>query len=275
MKHQVLSDVLSGAAIGAANTVPGVSGGTIAVITGVYDRLITALRGVISRQWRRHAAALAPIAVGLIVGVVAFAQLIEWALSNAPEPTALFFVGLIVGSLPVLTRQVSGARPRAIDLLLFAAMLGVLVYMGLASPSTFAPPIVSVTWQNWWLLCATGAVAAATMIIPGISGSFVLVLLGMYSTLIFAVSDVNLPVLALAGAGAAFGLVLVVRVIEYLLRNFHRATYWAILGLVAGSVVGLWPRTMSQPLWANAAAGLAGLALALLTGRRKRQGTAA
>ena len=269
MKRRILPDALRGAAIGAANTVPGVSGGTIAVITGVYARLITALGGVVSRRWRQHAATLAPIAAGLVVGVAAFAHLVEWALSNAPEPTALFFVGLILGSLPVVTHHIVGARPRAIDLLLFATTLGLLVYMGLASPNAFAPPILAVTRQNWWLLSAVGAVAAATMIVPGISGSFVLVLLGRYSTLIFAISDFNVPVLALIAAGAFVGLIGVVRAVEVLLRRFHRATYWAILGLVVGSVVGIWPRSLSAAPWAAIGAGLAGLALALLVGGRR------
>ncbi len=272
-KHlrSILSLFLKGVGIGAANTVPGVSGGTIAAITGIYDRLIHAI-STFFKAWKKNALILVPVGLGALLGIALFASLVEYLLLAVPQATAFFFIGLIVGSLPFLLGQVAGRRFRAPQIIAAVIAAGVVILMGVAGRPPMTEPIITLSVTNsLWLLLA-GAIAAATMIIPGVSGSFVLLLIGMYQTFITAVSSGNLPLLAVLGAGALIGIVAVSRVLDLLFARFYAVTYWAIIGLVAGSVAGIWPDvTSKEPLWLSLVAVAAGFGLAFGLGSRKRE----
>ncbi len=259
----------SGIAIGAANTVPGVSGGTIAVVTGIYDRLVEAIGDFFSRRWLRHLAFLAPVLAGIVLGIGVFAWFIELGLTHAPEQTAFAFFGLIAGSIPYIYHQVADHRPRLSHIVVALIAAAFLVIQGLARPEPLGTAIDTVTAQTIAPLVGAGAIAAATMIIPGVSGSFVLVVIGMYATFLQAVRTGNGPVLGLLTVGAIVGIVLVSKMMSFLLGRYHAITYWAILGLVAGSLVGVWPG-ISSPLTAltDLLAAALGAAAALLVGRR-------
>jgi putative membrane protein len=265
----ILSLLLKGIGIGAANTVPGVSGGTIAAITGIYDSLIHAI-STFFKAWKKNTLVLAPVGAGALLGIALFASLVEYLLATAPQATAFFFIGLIVGSLPFLFGQVSGHRAGAPQLVAAALAAGVVVVMGVAGRPPMSEPITTLSVTNGlWLLLA-GAIAAATMIIPGVSGSFVLLLIGMYQTFIAAVSSGNLPLLSVLGVGALLGIVAVSRLLDILFAKFYAATYWAIIGLVAGSVVGIWPGVAGEePMWLSLLAVVAGFGLAFGLGSRK------
>ena len=267
----ILSLFLKGIGIGAANTVPGVSGGTIAAITGIYDQLIHAI-STFFKAWKKNTLILVPVGVGALLGIALFASLVEYLLATAPQATAFFFIGLIVGSLPFLFGQVSGHRVGGPQLAAAALAAGVVVLMGVAGRPPMTEPITTLSVTNGlWLLLA-GAIAAATMIIPGVSGSFVLLLIGMYQTFIAAVSSGNLPLLAVLGAGALIGIIAVSRVLDLLFAKFYAATYWAIIGLVGGSVVGIWPGVGGEePMWFSLLAVVAGFGLAFGLGSRKRE----
>ena len=267
----ILTLFLKGIGIGAANTVPGVSGGTIAAITGIYDQLIHAI-STFFKAWKKNTLVLVPVGVGALLGIALFASLVEYLLTTAPQATAFFFIGLIVGSLPCLFGQVSGHRVGGPQLAAAALAAGVVVLMGVAGRPPMTEPITTLSVTNGlWLLLA-GAIAAATMIIPGVSGSFVLLLIGMYQTFITAVSSGNLPLLAVLGAGALIGIIAVSRVLDLLFAKFYAATYWAIIGLVGGSVVGIWPGVGGEePMWFSLLAVVAGFGLAFGLGSRKRE----
>jgi putative membrane protein len=259
-----------GVAIGAANTVPGVSGGTIAVVTGFYDAIVGAIGDLFSVRWRTNLLFLLPVLLGIAVGIGVFAWFIDLGLTHAPEQTAFVFFGLIAGSIPYISRQVRGARPRPYELAVAAVAASLLVVQAVAGRAPLGDAISSVSATTILPLLGAGAIAAATMIIPGVSGSFVLVIIGMYTTFLQAVRTANVPVLVVLLAGAAVGIVLVSKVMSFLLTRYHRATYWAILGLVAGSLVSVWPGVTSLgAAVADIAAATVGAALALLLGGRR------
>lgn len=268
-----LVNAVKGVAIGAANTVPGVSGGTIAVVTGIYDRLVAAIGNIISRQWREHLLFLVPVLAGIFLGIALFAQVIDFGLTNYEEQTYFVFVGLIAGSLPFLVNQVRGERPKVYHVIAGIAAFGALAAQAFLSRPGLTPPITEVTLLNAIPLVLTGMVATGTMIIPGVSGSFVLLLIGMYSTFLQSVRAGNFAVLGVLAVGAVIGLVAISKVMDLLLTRARTLTYWIILGLVTGSILVIFPGVSS---WLAALADLVafviGAALALLLGRKPRAG---
>lgn len=260
---------VKGLAIGMANIVPGVSGGTIAVVTGVYDELVDSFGNFFSSPggWRRNLAFLAPVVVGILAGNVGLARLIGFLLETAPVATNWGFIGLVLGSTPFLARK-SGIRSFSVSyLLLFAVGLGVVLWMGLTPRPDASPPITEITVGSGTILFAAAFIASIAMIIPGVSGSFLLLLIGMYSTLQNGFSTLNVPVIVVFVAGTLVGVVLVSKVIAALLRRFHAGTYAAVIGLVVGSVVAIFPGFSSGVMVAaDLGAFLAGAALSLLLG---------
>lgn len=232
-----------GALIGAANTIPGVSGGTLAVVTGIYDRLVDAIAHFFGGTggWRANLRFLIPIALGVAVGILGFARVVDFFLQRYPDQTAFFFIGLILGSLPFIVKTGFGGRLRWSYLPPGLITFAVLLSMALAGRPPQSEPITTVTALTALVLFGGGLVSSATMVIPGISGSFILLVIGLYSTLIAAARDINLAVLGVFAVGAGVGIILISKFISFLLARFHGVTYAAIVGLVLGSVVTLWP----------------------------------
>ncbi|MFP3959462.1 MAG: DUF368 domain-containing protein [Spirochaetaceae bacterium] len=238
-----LINAVKGAIIGAANTIPGVSGGTLAVVTGIYDRLVRAV-GYFFRGpggWRGNLRFLLPVGAGVIVGVLAFARVMDFFLGRYPDGTAFFFMGLILGSLPFIVKTGFTGRVRPVHVVPFLVTFGVLVAAAMAGRPPQPAPITVVTPTAAVVLFAAGVLSAATMVVPGVSGSFVLLVIGLYPTVIAAARNLDVAVLSVFGAGVAVGIVGIARLIAFLLSRFRSTTYAAIVGLVAGSVVTLWP----------------------------------
>ncbi len=234
---------LKGVGIGMANIIPGVSGGTIAVITGVYDELVDAFGNFFRGEggWRRNLFFLTPVIVGILIGNIALARLIGYLFEVAPGPTNFGFIGLILGSTPYLAKRAGLRELKVWHPLLFAAGLGVVLWMGLAPRPEASPPIVDVDLATAALIFAAAFVGSIAMIIPGVSGSFLLLLIGMYTTLQNGFSTLNVPVVALFVVGTLTGVVIVSKGIAGLLRRFHGSTYAVVIGLVIGSVVAIFP----------------------------------
>lgn len=263
-----LGDAAKGAAIGAANTVPGVSGGTIAVVTGIYDRLVHAIGDFLSPRWKSHALFLTPIVIGVFLGIAGFAWVIDVGLNRFPEQTFFFFVGLIAGSVPFVYGQVRDDKPRITDIILALVAFGFLVFQGIYGEPPLSDAITVVQSSTIVPLLVAGVLATGTMIIPGVSGSFVLLVIGMYSTFLQAVRTANIPVLGVLIIGAIVGLIAVSKVMSILLDRFRRGTYWFILGLVVGSIVGIWPGITSVVSGlVDLVAAAVGAGLALLLGK--------
>jgi len=267
----VLANIVRGIAMGIANIIPGVSGGTIAVVLGIYDRLIEAVSGVFSRGtgFRRHFLFLLQIAIGTGIGIVLFARIIEYLLTNHAVPTSFFFIGLILGSVPAVVGMTRGKPLSGWHVIPFVAALSLIVALSLGPEPASGPGILAtLSAKTALLLFLSGVAGAAAMVVPGISGSFILLVIGTYQSILHAVNQRNLAVIAIVGAGAVVGIIVVTRIIKFFLSRYPAHTYLAILGLVIGSVVKLWPGipggvTLLMSVVAFAAGGV----LALFLGR--------
>lgn len=230
-----------GLIMGATDLIPGISGGTIAVLLGIYDRLIRAINGIFTKDWKRHFFFLAPLGIGMVTAIFLLANVIEWLLANYPGPTKFFFLGLIIGVLPFLFRKAEAKRNFQAKHY-FLLIIGVII---VASLNIFNPQegevITNVTTSTYIFLFVSGFIASSAMIAPGISGSFMLLLLGAYSTIISAISNLKLDIIIVTGIGIAIGFLMMSRIVEYFLNRYYTATYAAIIGLVIGSVFVIFP----------------------------------
>jgi putative membrane protein len=236
---------LRGALMGAADIVPGVSGGTMAFITGIYDRLLAALRCLdlaalrmlLRGQWRsawQHVDGnfLAALLAGILTSVVTLARGISWLLAHYPVPLWAFFFGLILASALVVLRQVAYWRP--------GQWLALGSGAGLAAVVALSPTLAPVE-PGLLSVFLAGFIAICAMILPGISGSFILVLLGMYAPILGALRDLQPEVLLVFALGAGSGLLCFSRLLHWLLRHYHALTMALLTGFLAGSLLVVWP----------------------------------
>lgn len=236
--------LLRGVLMGAADIVPGVSGGTMAFITGIYHRLITAIsafdvkliRSVFAGRWREafestDAAFLATLLLGIAISVFSLASVISSLLETQPLLLWSFFFGLILASALVLIRHVSQWSLMAFGGLLFGAAFAA----GVGLSPSFALPVAP------WSFFVAGFFAICAMILPGISGSFILVLLGMYPVVLAAIETLELVSMSLFAAGAGCGLLAFSRLLSYLLREHHSPTLATLTGFLCGSLLVVWP----------------------------------
>ncbi|MBR2027562.1 MAG: DUF368 domain-containing protein [Oscillospiraceae bacterium] len=248
---------LKGIIIGVANVIPGVSGGTIAVVLHIFDRMIDAINHF-TKDIKKHIMFLLPLLAGAGVGVLAFSVLIDFCLENYSLPTCSFFAGLVAGSLPLIYGMAKSKRPvnkgdknYIIYTLLAFALVIFLATFKTAEGGTATVGAVSVGLMLKALL--GGAVASAAMIVPGISGSFMLVLMGLYNVVIGYVAMVKdflltfdmtilvsiIKFCAPLGIGMILGAILISKAIEFLMAKYHTETYYIILGLIMGSLIGI------------------------------------
>lgn len=236
------SNVLRGVLIGICDLIPGVSGGTVAIVLGIYDEFLAAIGGFFSRDWRRHLAFLLPLGLGIVGALLVFSRAIDYVLEFHYIPTQMFFMGLILGVLPMLFRR-SDARhtftPAHIGLLVAAA--AAVAALAFINPDRVVEPIVTLTTTRAVGLFLAGAAAAIALLMPGISGSFVLLVLGVYPTAIHALATLHIPLIVTIGAGVGVGLVVGSKLIRRMLTRWPTPTYAAIIGLIIGSVVVIFP----------------------------------
>lgn len=234
----------SGVLIGIANIIPGVSGGTMAVVLGVYDDLISAFNaGLNPRNWTRLPYGfLLAVFGGALVGIAGFASVVSYLLDTFPQPTQLFFVGLILGSLPVIFRAMGDTSLSVKDAIVFVVCFS-FILMTLFAPQYEA----SFSSESGYSLVSllflffSGVIAAGAMIVPGISGSLLLLLMGSYYPILEAVETRDITVLVVVMLGACIGIGAFSKLISVCLSRFHKTTYFAILGLIIGSIPKLLP----------------------------------
>ncbi|MEK5069368.1 DUF368 domain-containing protein [Sporosarcina sp. FSL K6-1508] len=227
--------------MGISDLIPGVSGGTIAFILGIYDELLTSISGFFSRNWKKHIGFLLPLGLGIGATLLLFSRVIEYLLENYPAPTQFFFMGLVIGVLPFITKQ-AGVKKNFNWKHFFLILL---VGAALASLAFIKPhdttAITTLTATNAIGLFFAGWAGSMAMLLPGISGSFILLILGVYSTAIGALSNLNLPIIAVIGAGVIVGFIVSSKAISYLLKHFTYITFAVIIGLIIGSVFVIYP----------------------------------
>lgn len=262
-------NIYRGLVIGASDVIPGVSGGTIAVLLGIYDRLIGSINGLMTREWKKQLGFLVPLGIGMVTAIFLLANVIEWLFEHYPGPTKFFFLGLILGVLPYLYHKAEAKTN-------FKSNHYVILLIGtvaVASMAFFNPTegevIQNVTSSTYVLLFFSGFIGSSAMILPGISGSFMLLLIGVYSTIISAISNFKLDIILVTGLGIAIGFLVMSKVVNYFLKNFYSATFAVIIGMVLGSVVVIfpgWPASTSAVLL-SVATFAAGLFTAYILGR--------
>ena len=248
MKNPFFKDIivaLKGFGMGAANVIPGVSGGTIALLTGIFGRIIGCLdalmqvstwkmlfRGDFKGFWTRiDGRFLAALAAGVLLSVFSLARLMEYVLRHHPVQTWGFFFGMIAASAVVMLLDVKGWRPSDVAWTVFGLVLGVVI-------CTLSP---TRTPDDLWFVFICGALAISTMILPGVSGSFVLLILGKYDFIMNAVGNFNWSVLAVFAAGCAAGILAFSKFLHWVLARWERQTLLVLVGFVIGSLVKVWP----------------------------------
>lgn len=244
-----LKYILSGAIIGVANIVPGVSGGTMAVILNLYDRLIGAFSDL-RKHWKDSLKLLVPVVVGAGAGIVGFSWLIKFLLEKFPLATTYFFIGLILGSIPMIFRRAVNPRFKPLNLIPFVIATGgmvALAFFGQEDPS--AELIKEFSWGNAVLFFVAGIVSAAAMILPGVSGSMILMIFGLYPSVLAAISEMNFALLLPTGLGIILGIVGGAKLIGLFLKHCPQATFWTILGLILGSLFTLFKNAGFQVAW--------------------------
>lgn len=252
--------------MGAADIVPGVSGGTVALLLGIYERLILNIRNTATgighllrwdlagaRERVRHVewVWLFALLAGILTAIASLSAILERLLDEQPIRMAALFFGLILGSVVLAWRIVKKTSLEVVAIGLVSAV-AFFFFLGLRT-DTSADSAEIVT-KPLWQFFVVGAIAICAMILPGISGSFLLVMMGMYSEILGAVNDRNFVVLAVFASGCAVGLALFSTLLEWLLEHHHDRVIAAMIGLMLGSLRVLWPwpggtatTTMSAP----------------------------
>ena len=232
-----LKEVLRGIAIGVANIIPGVSGGTMMVSMGIYGDVIGAVTGMPKHFWK-SVKFLLPYAIGMLIGIGGLSFAIGYFFLEFPFETAMLFIGLIFGGVPLLLPKIMGKRITFSEVLLFVLFFGLVVWMQFWKQGTdvaLEPGI-----KNSISLFTVGTIAAATMVIPGVSGSMLLMSMGYYTPIINRISGFLAALPALKWEELfACAAVLVSKLVEYLLEKQERKTYFAIMGLVTSSPIAV------------------------------------
>lgn len=257
-----IQEMLRGMVIGLANIIPGVSGGTMMVSMGIYDTLIHCITHLF-KEFKQSIKTLLPYAVGMVVAIGGLSFLLKWAFAAYPLPTNTLFIGLILGGLPAILRQVKGKKKGALGAVLFIAFFALIILLQVIQQENTVT--IQLSFLEIIKLFLLGALASATMVIPGVSGSMILKLLGYYEPVVtvaipgllsglahgdWAAVGTNVSILLPFGLGILVGIFAIAKLIEFLLSRWEGQTYCAILGLVVASPVAILMATdMSNLSW--------------------------
>lgn len=241
---QHLGIYLRGIAMGAADVVPGVSGGTIAFITGIYEKLLDSIKSFDSQAlqfalklniralWGHiNGTFLVALLAGIATSVLSLAKLITYLMEHHPIPLWSFFCGLIIISTYLVLKEIKDRNLLSAGALLIGAIVAYLI-------TTLTP---AATPDAYWFIFLSGAIAICAMILPGISGSFLLLVMGKYEFILGSLKEFNIPVIIVFALGCVFGLLAFSRVVSWLLKNYHDITVAMLAGFMIGSINKIWP----------------------------------
>ena len=246
MLMKLIFDILKGMVIGLANIIPGVSGGTMMVSMGIYDTLIYCITHLF-KQFKKSVMTLLPYVIGMVAALVGLSFIITAALENYALPTNMLFIGLIFGGLPAILAQIKGEKKGVPGVILFVLFAAFIIFLEVIRKENTANVQLSVL--EVIKLFLMGVIASATMVIPGVSGSMMLMLFGYYHPIIDSVKGLttslasfdmsailaNVGILVPFGIGIVVGIFAIAKLIEVLLAKWKGLTYCAILGLVVAS----------------------------------------
>ena len=269
---EFLKSICKGAVIGLANIIPGVSGGTMAVSMGIYDRLIHCITHLF-QEFKKSVGFLIPIVIGAGVALIASSFGLEYLFDHYPVPVNLLFVGLILGGLPAMYKKVKGSRIRAGHIVASLVFFGLVTALAAVGEREGAQVDLHFSFLNVILLFLVGVIASATMVVPGVSGSMILLLLGYYHPIIENINafiraltslDVDgilqgCGVLVPFGIGVVAGIFAIAKLIEIIFAKFPLYAFWAIIGLILASPVAIVLMNLGSFAQTTAPAAVAGV----------------
>jgi putative membrane protein len=242
--------LIKGFFMGVANVIPGVSGGTIAIILGIYERFISAISNI-KKNFSENIKFLLPIIIGMGISIVSTSKVVGYSYDNFPLPTILFFVGLVCGGIPMLIGKVKNKKENKELCSYMIFLFTFLLVIFMASYKFIFSINGEISFEgmnlfNYIVLFVVGIIAAATMVIPGVSGSLVLMILGYYYPIIATINNLfkgnfinSAIVLGIFGIGVLVGIVLISKLLELLFKKYNVKTYFGVLGFVFASVVAI------------------------------------
>ena len=250
--REFFRSMLLGFPIGIAFIIPGFSGGSVAAILGIYEKLIGAISGIF-QDMKRSIITLMPIGIGLVLGAVSLLFPLGWALDAYPLPTVSLFVGLAIGGMPSITEKIPGKPTRN-------NLIALLIPLACAAVMSFIPTgadvnLFDLDFFGYVLLFVIGIVGSSALVIPGISGSMMLLILGYYNPIIklitehlFRGQDLLTCILVLGScvAGIGIGFLIISFIMKILLDKYPRGTYFAIVGFILGSLPTVYVSTMKD-----------------------------
>lgn len=234
-----IKNFLKGIIISISQVVPGVSGGTIAMVLGIYDKLLHAVNNILS-DFKNQYKILLQVGIGAVVGILIFSNIISILLESYSIQLGYLFIGIILGGAPLMFRKatINGFNKLNLIYLILGIIAVLLMSNGSTDSSTIITSLTILTTVN---LFVAGIIIAIALILPGISGSFILLVLGLYNTVITAVTEFNIPILIPIILGGIVGTLGTAKIIENLLSKYPGQTYMLIGGFVLGSVFGVFP----------------------------------
>ncbi len=238
--------IVKGFFIGIANIIPGVSGGTLMISLGIFEQLIDAISHFF-KNFKKNIKFLFWIGIGAVLSIILVSRVVTFTLENYRFPTILFFIGLIIGGIPMLFKTVKKDTKKPQNILIFALMFGLIMLMTFFEGGLSTVSFTNMSITSYIILFLIGVIAAATMVVPGLSGSFMLILLGYYEPILNTIKEFtsfndpisNGIILGIFALGVLIGIVLVAKLIEYLLDNHKIITYFGILGFVFASIISI------------------------------------
>lgn len=239
---------IKGMILGIAFIIPGVSGGSLAVLLGIYEELIEAISNFYKsiKNFKKYFMYILPIGLGALVSLLVFAKIIKLGLESAPIITILVFLGLILGGIPKLFKEVN-TKINFKHLSLMLIGIVIVLVMLIIDKKSANVSLTNLSTIGYIKLFLVGILASSTMVVPGISGSFTLMLIGYYEPLLEVINNLtslnnvgsNLLVLLPFLIGVVFGILLIAKIIEYLLKKHRENTYFVIIGFVLASVISI------------------------------------
>lgn len=234
-----LKDFIKGIIIGIGAIAPGVSGGTFAVIFGVYDKLTNAIANIFN-NFKKKLLILLPVGLGVCVGVLGFSRIVKYLFEHHEVEIIFLFIGLMIGTLPSVVKEANKKGFRRRYLLLFIIAFSVTTLFTILENSVI--DIIPQSSHSFISLITYGVIIGFGTIVPGISSSFILMYIGAYGIVIEAISNIDLIILIPVGIGFGISILLFARLISFLFKRFYGYTYYTILGFVLGSIITILPR---------------------------------
>lgn len=238
--------ILKGFILGIANIIPGVSGGTLAMTMGIYEDIIKSISSILKTP-KKSLKLLLYLGIGAALSILILSKLLNYTLTNYAFATTLFFIGLIVGGFPLLLKKAKGHKVSLGYLLSFLSTTSLVIILRLLQRTENTVSLNNISLFTMIILLLVGMLAASTMVIPGVSGSFVLMLIGFYKPILNTISNItkfnllghNLLILVPFGIGVLLGIVITAKLIEYLLKKYEIYTYYGIYGFILSSILVL------------------------------------